>query len=742
MSFVSPARFCLAGLLVGTWLVGRAAAQTAPDPRLDPLASLDATISAAETSLHAGELQIAESRYRSALLEGWMIAGALDVAAGRLPQARDAFRHASRSAVDADAAFQSLAMVHLQMGEAAEAVTILTKLAGRDPTDVQTRRLLAQAMLANDQPQEAVQALEETHAMAPDDPELAFLLGAAYLQVKNVPASERLFARVAAARPIPHTYVLIGRTYRDFGLYDRARAALETALKKDPRTRRAHYYLGTVAVMAEGILRLDDAIREFREELKLSPGDPMTNLRLGVALVEAKRHAEALPVLEIASRAEFAPADAFHYLGRCQLALERPADAVTSLRRALGLSQAPPIDEDRIGNIQYQLALALRRTGATSEAAIHFEEAERASARRADADRERLRRYLADTPDPEGASAPLVTPIESPFSAVTAARRLDVERRVKTALARACLNLGVMHAQAQRFARAAEFFAQGADVDPDFPQLQYSLGVAYFNAQQYEKATVPLQRAFTADPANADVRRMLALASLNAGTYDKAVELLAADPRRGSDPSLQYAYGVALVRSGHAADAQAIFSRLLADHGNTAELQVVLGQANAQQGDYDAVIRSLQRALQLKPDVAEANATLGTIYLQQGRLTEAASALKAALVAHPDDFRARHTLATVLDLDGQPDEALALLRALLRAKPDYADARYLLGKILLAQGAALEAVEQLEAAVHLQPDEPQSHYQLAQAYRKLDRMELADRHFEIYRRLKDKRRTP
>ena len=145
--------------------------------------------------------------------------------------------------------------------------------------------------------------------------------------------------------------------------------------------------------MEEGVLRLDEAIREFREELKLSPDDPLTNLRLGVALVEAKRPAEALPALEIATRDRLAPADAFHYLGRGQLALDRAADAVASLRRALELSQVPPIDHDRLGNIQYQLALALRRSGAIDEAAIHFAEAERASARRADADRERLQRY-------------------------------------------------------------------------------------------------------------------------------------------------------------------------------------------------------------------------------------------------------------------------------------------------------------------------------------------------------------
>ena len=45
-------------------------AQNAPDP----LAAVDAEISAAEDSLRAGELEIAESRYRSALAAGWSLA--------------------------------------------------------------------------------------------------------------------------------------------------------------------------------------------------------------------------------------------------------------------------------------------------------------------------------------------------------------------------------------------------------------------------------------------------------------------------------------------------------------------------------------------------------------------------------------------------------------------------------------------------------------------------------------------
>jgi tetratricopeptide (TPR) repeat protein len=705
----------------------------------NPVAALDAAVAAAEASLRGNELHHAESQYRQALFDGWMILGQLHLAAGRLNEAGDAFRQASTSVVDADAAIQLLALVNLQLGKSAEAVTMLARLAARAPGDSAIQRLLAQALVANGQPAEALQTLEEAHTTDPDDGEVTFALASGYLQAGKVDLASSLFAQLTKAQPGPDTEVLIARIYRDYGLYDRARASLERALKLDARARRAHYYLGTIAMM-DGVPRPEDAIKEFRAELTLAPRDPATNLRLGMALVDAERPAEALPHLVTAAKSQSAPAEAFYFLGRCQLDLNNPAEAIASLQRALALATLPPADPSRLRSVHYQLAMALRRAGQEAEAAKHFDEAKQASARRTDDNRERLAQYMADAPSSDAADQLRRVSLESPFASLPAEVRTQIERHIKTPMARAYLNLGVMHAQAQRFARAAECFEQAAAIDPQFPHVQYSLGVAYFNAQEYNKAAAPLALAYAGEPTNLELRRMLALAWFNAEAFDKAAELLASDPDRDANPSLQYAYGLALVRSDRAAQAEEIFTRLLTEHRDNAELHVVLGQAHAEQGDYDGAIESLRRALELKSSVAEANATLGTIYLKQGRLAEATTALKAELAAHPDDTRAQHTLATVLDLEGQSAEALSILRSVLKARPDYAAARYLTGKILLAQGAVADAVEQLQAAVRLTPEDAEAHYQLGQAYRQIGRTDLADEEFARFRQIKDRQR--
>ena len=712
--------------------------QAAPVPAAaDIVAPLDEAMAAAEVSLRAGELQIAESRYRTAIFDAWMIAGGLHVAAGRLPEARDAFQHATQAIARPDAALRSLALVHMQLGQPAEAVAILTKASARAPKDLQSRRLLAEALAAAGQQAEAVQTLEEAHASAPADAEMMFLLAAAYLRTSRLDAAAALFEKVAAARPIPATWVLIGRTYRDFRIFDRARAALNKALAQDPTTRRAHYYLGTLAVMSEGDVPLEEAIRHFRAELKLSPKDPVVNLRLGMALADARQEQAALRPLEMAAR--LAPsAVALHHLGRSQLAVGQTDAAVGSLRRALALAAAEGDAPSRLSRIHYQLALALRATG-SAEAAAHFDAAKSGSEQQADAERERLARYMNEPA--EGASATAATlALDSPFAGIAPAQREAAAARVNTALARAYVNLGVMRAQAQQFARAGEFFARAAAVDPAFPQLQFFLGSALFNAKQYGNAAAALTRAVAADPGEPTARRMLALAHFNTGAYRQAADLLATDAQREADPALQYTYGLALVRSDRAREAEAVFTRMLADHGDRAEIHVILGQAHAQQGNFDAAVEALDRARRLKADVPDASATLGLMYLKQGKLADAAAALREELRHNPGHVLARHTLASVLDLEGQSGEALALLRQVLDEQPEFGDARYLLGKILLAAGDAGQAVSHLEAAVRLSPDDASYHYQLSLAYRKVGQTALADTHLARFQALKDKAR--
>ena len=732
-------RHAFALLLSGALWPNAALGFGSPESGAVPTAVLEREIAAAEASLRGGEVQSAESHYRSALVEGWLLMGILDRIDGRVKEAREAFLQASTSGVDDRLALLSLAIAELQLGRASHAVEVLTRLRRRDPKDVETRRLLAQALAVAGQPKQALAELQALYAEHPTDLELAFALATACLQQQRVDDASRLFAEILRARPLPQTHVLIGRVYRDQGEYGRARRELRAALAQDPRVLRAHYYLGLAAVRERGIAALDEAIAEFQEELKLAPYDPITNLELGMALVETQRPEEAIAPLELVSKLDPTQARVLYYLGRARLGMGQPQEAVTLLQQALELARSQGAADVAFKVIHLALGQALRRVGRAEEAAVQIAEAERLSAGGAEKEREQMARYMAGgTYESEKpATSPAVPVIEaSPLADLPGPERLALEKRVASALARVYLNLGVMQVRGERFARAAELFEQAKALDPDFPQLQSSLGVAYFNARQFQQATAPLSRALSASPDDAALKRMLAMAYLESQDHAKAADLLRGDPELERNPSLQFAYGLALVRSGRTSEAEVVFARLFARNGASAELSELLGEAYAQQGDFDKAVEAFQRALRLQPDALRANAGLGVIYLRQGKHAEAEAALRAEIARSPGDLQSQQNLAVVLEAEQRSEDAIPLLRAVLQAKPEFADARYELGKILLAQGNAQEAVEHLAAAARLAPQDANNHYQLGRAYQKLGRTDEAQKEFDLFRDLK------
>ncbi len=661
--------------------------------------------------------------------------GSLEHLAKRDSEAQAAVRRASLFVRDTREASHLLALAQLQAGVPEEAVAVLTELATVQPKDVETRRLLSAALSAAGRHQQAIEALDAASAIAPDEPEQAFLLGSQYLWLRKIEAAERQFERVFAARPIPQTRVLIGRTYRDAAEYARARRELEAALRLDPNVRRAHYYLGMIALSEDmSAERIARAEVEFRRELKLAPDDPLTNDQLGLLLLDAGRASEALPVLEAAVRGD-ARAGYVSHLGRCQLALERPADAVASLRRALELAGQQQVSEEEVEGIHFQLGRALRGIGLEAEAKTHLAEAARIAAER----------RAADPATAQRTRNPLAT--ETDLARLTAGERRGLRGAVDAALARAYLNLGVIQAQdltlpaVERFTRAASSIEKAAEIDPTFPQVQASLGTAYFNARQFDRAVEPLSRALAASPSDVNLKRTLAAARIDTEAWPEAVALLHDDPALANDPepSLQFGRGLALLRSGRAREAETVLTALLLRGGESAEALALLGQARVDLERYEPAVASLEQALRLKPGVPGANTALGLARWKLGRTEQAEVALRAALADRPSDPRAKLTLAELLAATSRSDDAIAVLHDLLAADPRLTDARLLLGGVLLARDDAAEALGPLEAAARERPDEPRVREQLAQAYRKLGRKAEAERALDTARRLRKAR---
>ncbi|MDH3745530.1 MAG: tetratricopeptide repeat protein [Acidobacteriota bacterium] len=747
MTNVARAALVLFLLVFGADLIS-AQQELGSDSSPDPIAALSRAVREAEQALAQQEIQIAESRYRTALFEGWVLLGSLAEGSGNLVEARSAYEEAITSAVDVRRARIALARVMAELEEFEEAEALLRLLIAENKDDFEARRMLSDTLADDGRTEESIQELEQLVSMNPEDLETAYFLSTAYLANNRLIEADSLLERIVEAIPTPHTHILVGRTYQDYKVFDKARRAFDTAIELDPRTPRAHYYRGTVEVLDPSRDFLELAVTYFEKELEVTPGEPVASVSLGIALSEDRRFEEAIPHLELAAEWPKHRSLALLFLGECLAGVGREEEAIAVFRKGLDAAVADIGDQPKeelpenrarqLASLNFQLAQALRRTGSNESATIHFAAAKEYQSQMTERSREKLSAFLTNEAANDGEIG--FSPDAASETELNAEAARELKVPLASTLARAYLDLGVLAARAGRPGSAADLFQHAADLDPRTEQIHYSLGVARFNAGQFEKATEPLRRALEGRPGDAQLEQMLALAWFNSGEYANAAEILENIPGRPSDRRLEYLYGVALVRSERASEAEGVFAQLLTRNTDWPELNVVLAQAHAKQGNFDGAVELLERALELDPKVAEAHGTLGEIHLRKGEIEKAEEELRSELGAHPRDTRTMYTLATVLDLAQKPAEAMTLLHSLLDLEPRLGKGRYLLGKILLAQGSDEDALEQLEAAAGLAPEDPSIHYQLGQAYQKLGRTEDARREFDTFRALKDERR--
>ncbi|MEM9597712.1 MAG: hypothetical protein AAGD06_25825, partial [Acidobacteriota bacterium] len=101
----------------------------------------------AETAIRNGEPRIAESHYRAAAREVWLLSGLLAAEAGDLTTARDRLDLArNAAATDLHRARVALARVELELGEVAQPLKELRLVTQERPDDVALRVLFAQAL--------------------------------------------------------------------------------------------------------------------------------------------------------------------------------------------------------------------------------------------------------------------------------------------------------------------------------------------------------------------------------------------------------------------------------------------------------------------------------------------------------------------------------------------------------------------------------------------------------------------
>ena len=258
------------------------------------------------------------------------------------------------------------------------------------------------------------------------------------------------------------------------------------------------------------------------------------------------------------------------------------------------------------------------------------------------------------------------------------------------------------------------------------------LTALYVRVRRYERAGGKMESA--ADAGDASALRMLAQLQWQAGRRVDAYMTLAGALRGHDDAQLHLQLGMFHAAESHHAEARECF-RLAADADCTCwEAHYYLGLAAAAGGEIRQALRSLQRAVEIRPGAITAAYQLALAARAAGqviiRLPERAAApadgenwqLARYLAAEPGFVEAFLSLPA-----SSADEELfgvlaGVLQMALTEHPGYADLDYYCSRVFARLGQVDVAIRHGEAAVEANGRYVKAMVHVAELYRRADRL--------------------
>jgi tetratricopeptide (TPR) repeat protein len=287
-----------------------------------------------------------------------------------LGQARDLFAEAQRLAPDAEVA-RALVVVALRLKDKSGAAASYRDYAARlDRAPATVASAAARAELGNALVEaglfdEAAQELSAAVNHEPANVQMILQLAHAHLARKDVPAAGRtLELAVAHGIRSGEIYAALAEVYEASGHVENAIPAMRLAIESDPKneTYRFRYamLLTDTKVPAAAIIRLQEALKEFPNSVKLW-------FALGVAQSASNQTDEAMRAFEQALKLDPKCAPALAYLGVTTATAGSYADAVTYYEKALAIN-------DRVAVVHYLAADAIlnQAAGDVAKAEAHL----------------------------------------------------------------------------------------------------------------------------------------------------------------------------------------------------------------------------------------------------------------------------------------------------------------------------------------------------------------------------------
>jgi tetratricopeptide (TPR) repeat protein len=462
------------------------------------------------------------------------------------------------------------------------------------------------------------------------------VIGANYFLMEDYVAAEGWFRKSVESAPadIYARYYLGRAQYNQKRFADATRIFAE-CLRLDPRNAKAADYLGR---SYEALGKTEDAAAAYRNAIALETGagsaSPEPFLDLGSLLVESDHAGEAVPYL--IQSAGKAPGDwrVHRELGKAYLQLNRLAEAVAELQKAVDLvpENAP---------LHFLLAQAMRKSGLAEQA-------------RAETDR-----YNALTGAHSSPDSPL-------------------------AEARALLDLGKLEEAEKVTRRYVEDHKTAADG-------HYLLGYILFKKQDAKSSLAEYTEAARyRTPSAADLEAVAGDYVLLKDYPDADKWFTKAVEWNPKDFLGWYYLGRTKYNENRFEEAVAAFEQCLKLEPRNVKAEDNLGLSWEGLNQLDKAMAAYRTAIDWQKDVADKNAgpifDFGSLLVDDDRPQEGLPYLLEAARIAPDDYRVHRQLGKAYAHLNQLDRARSELEEAVRLAPQNAPVHFMLSQVYRRQG--------------------------------------------------------
>lgn len=336
-------------------------------------ADVEKTFNEGNLAMRNGDLNTAETDFAKVasamprFAEAHFNLGLVRLQQGNLNDAMSSFRRSLSLKPSLRGANLFLGIAEYRNNDYPDAIAAIKRETTTDPKNAKAWMWLGVAQLAAGDADGASVTLDKAAALSPDDVDILYHRGRAHILV-----SKESYERMYKADPNSwRVHQVLAQSFVEQDRLDEAIHECQEALRLKSNEPGLHEELGDVYLKQN---HLAEAESEFQNELRVDPQSLTSIYKLAVVSLERSKPEVASRLLEDLLRRDARSADAHYQLGRAQAQLGNVDEAVKHFSTAVKESKASGSgDSDTLRQSYYQLAQLYRRQQKTEESKAALE---------------------------------------------------------------------------------------------------------------------------------------------------------------------------------------------------------------------------------------------------------------------------------------------------------------------------------------------------------------------------------